>query len=314
MIFRNYKYFLAIAKEKNITRAAESLFISQPSLSKYLKRLESNLEIELFDHSTNPLRLTFAGERYLSYIKEYSDLETRMMREYKDIKSLSRQRLRVGMSPWHASLISATVLPDLLLNNPSLQLDIYEQSHPVLCAMASKGELDFCIVNSPGRYDDVSFEVMIYERILLAVNKESAILKKLGTDTAHGTPPLQPIDLLCFKDEILLMPTKDTTLYPIIENFLHINSIHLTRTANISNRLTALEMVNSGVGAAFIPESAIRFKPAPPHVVFFTLGEPPIAWETGIAYRANSVLDSYARTCADFFKLHFESHYAKSNY
>jgi DNA-binding transcriptional LysR family regulator len=55
MIFKNYNYFLTINKEKNITRAAEKLFISQPSLSKYLKRLESKLEIDLFDHSTNPL-------------------------------------------------------------------------------------------------------------------------------------------------------------------------------------------------------------------------------------------------------------------
>jgi DNA-binding transcriptional LysR family regulator len=173
-----------------------------------------------------------------------------MKQEFYEIKSQSRNRLRIGMSPWHASLLSTTLLPELLLQNPLLQLEIFEQPHSALCMMAAKGDLDFCIVNAPGKFDDVSFEIMIYERILVAINKSCPELRHLNARQSANAYNLKAIDLSLIKEEVFLLPTKDTTLAPVIENYLHTNSIRLLRTAGISNRLTALEMVNSGVGVA----------------------------------------------------------------
>ena len=69
MIFRNYEYFLTIADSGSLTKAAEQLYVSQPSLSQYLKRLESSLGVELFDHKSSPLKLTYIGQRYYNYVK-----------------------------------------------------------------------------------------------------------------------------------------------------------------------------------------------------------------------------------------------------
>ena len=90
MYFKNYKYFLAIVEYGGVTRAAEALFLSQPSLSKYLRRLEQNLGIELFDHSSSPLKLTYAGQRYYEYIKRFESLE----RQFDDELGSIRVRLR----------------------------------------------------------------------------------------------------------------------------------------------------------------------------------------------------------------------------
>ena len=57
MVLHNYEYFVAIVDEGSLTKAAEHLYVSQPSLSQYLKRLEANLGVELFDRSASPLRL-----------------------------------------------------------------------------------------------------------------------------------------------------------------------------------------------------------------------------------------------------------------
>ena len=56
MVLHNYEYFVAIVDEGSLTKAAEHLYVSQPSLSQYLKRLEANLGVELFDRSASPLR------------------------------------------------------------------------------------------------------------------------------------------------------------------------------------------------------------------------------------------------------------------
>ena len=71
----NYEYFVTIVETGSLTKAAEKLYISQPSLSQYLKRLENSLGIDLFDRGTLPLRLTFAGERYYQYVLQIMKLE-----------------------------------------------------------------------------------------------------------------------------------------------------------------------------------------------------------------------------------------------
>ena len=110
MIFKNYEYFLTIAEEGNISSAARKLFVSQPSLSQYLKRLETNLGVELFDHTRYPLQLTYAGERYLAYVQDLFNLDRRMQQEFSDITQNRRGKIRLGIAYWRGS----NVLPQVL--------------------------------------------------------------------------------------------------------------------------------------------------------------------------------------------------------
>ena len=74
---RTMQYFQAIANERNISRAAEKLYISQPSLSRFLSRLEQRLGGELFQRQTDRLVPTALGECFLSYIQEAQRLNSR---------------------------------------------------------------------------------------------------------------------------------------------------------------------------------------------------------------------------------------------
>ena len=87
MVLHNYEYFVAIVDEGSLTKAAEHLYVSQPSLSQYLKRLEANLGVELFDRSASPLRLTYTGERYYQYVLQMMKLDENIRREFQDIKN-----------------------------------------------------------------------------------------------------------------------------------------------------------------------------------------------------------------------------------
>ena len=107
MFFKNYQYFLAIVEYGGLTRAAEALYISQPSLSKYLSRLEANLGVELFDHSASPLKLTYAGERYYDYVKRLQLMEQRLTREFEDIRGRRLRRDPAWCRPVARSDIAA---------------------------------------------------------------------------------------------------------------------------------------------------------------------------------------------------------------
>lgn len=65
MDLRQLQYIKTVAELRNVTRAADALHISQPALSRYIRSVEEELDIQLFDRSTSPLSLTYAGERYL---------------------------------------------------------------------------------------------------------------------------------------------------------------------------------------------------------------------------------------------------------
>ena len=110
MVLHNYEYFVAIVDEGSLTKAAEHLYVSQPSLSQYLKRLEANLGVELFDRSASPLRLTYTGERYYQYVLQMMKLDENIRREFQDIKNQTSGRLRLGVA---GRLPAAGCIPQL---------------------------------------------------------------------------------------------------------------------------------------------------------------------------------------------------------
>ena len=109
MVLHNYEYFVAIVDEGSLTKAAEHLYVSQPSLSQYLKRLEANLGVELFDRSASPLRLTYTGERYYQYVLQMMKLDENIRREFQDIKNQTSGRLRLGVALWRGACLSPAV-------------------------------------------------------------------------------------------------------------------------------------------------------------------------------------------------------------
>ena len=113
MVLHNYEYFVAIVDEGSLTKAAEHLYVSQPSLSQYLKRLEANLGVELFDRSASPLRLTYTGERYYQYVLQMMKLDENIRREFQDIKNQTSGRLRLGVALWRGACLLPDVFPKL---------------------------------------------------------------------------------------------------------------------------------------------------------------------------------------------------------
>ena len=85
MDFRDLTYLLAIARQQNITRAAESLYLSQPTLSKFLKGLEGELGLPLFERLGNKYIPTYAGEQYIKKAKESLALKKELDQQMGDI-------------------------------------------------------------------------------------------------------------------------------------------------------------------------------------------------------------------------------------
>lgn len=108
MDFRELNYILAIEKYQNITKAAESLYISQPTLSKFLITLESNLGQKLFRKLGNRYVLTYAGEQYVKTAKEILRLKSNLDIQLADILKRDVGILNVAFSPYALYLYASS--------------------------------------------------------------------------------------------------------------------------------------------------------------------------------------------------------------
>lgn len=153
MIYKNYEYFLAIANKGSLTKAAESLYITQPSLSKYLSRLETSLNMELFDRTTSPLTLTYAGKRYYEYVQDMLALDQRLSEEFNEIRNNVRGEITIGIASWRSAIIMPTLLPMFYQRYPHVQINVEEgRSYTFERAMLN-GKVDFCMMTLPSSFN-----------------------------------------------------------------------------------------------------------------------------------------------------------------
>ena len=120
---RNPEYFLAIASEKSISKAAERLHISQPYLSQYVIHLEKEFGVRLLDRTKSPLALTAAGKVYANYLEDSSQLYEQLLQDFTRLNASRRQTLRVAMSNWRAIMTTNLITPD----SPTTETILYEK-------------------------------------------------------------------------------------------------------------------------------------------------------------------------------------------
>ena len=126
MELKEARYILAIARHQSIGKAAESLYISQPSLSKYLKNLEERLGAPLFSRHENRYYPTYMGERYLHYAEQIVACGDEWMQEYDDIAHRQRGRLNIAVPIMMGSTLIEPMLAPFHKRYPYVTLNIME--------------------------------------------------------------------------------------------------------------------------------------------------------------------------------------------
>ena len=109
---KHAQYMITVFQEGSITNAAKKLYVSQPSLSQMIKLVETNLGTPIFNRSTDPLTLTYAGEKYIEAAQKILTINANLAREIEEINDEEHGKIRLGI-PVQLSLIH------ILLNAPS---------------------------------------------------------------------------------------------------------------------------------------------------------------------------------------------------
>ena len=205
MTITQLQYVLAVAEHKNFTLAAEKCFVTQPTLSMQIQKVEEELSILIFDRSKKPIQLTDVGQKIVAQAKNIVN-EANRMQDIVDIqKGFIGGEFRIGIIP----TIMPTLLP-MFLNNfikkhPKVKLIIEELNTSEIIKKLNNGQLDAAIAATPLNEEKIKEIVLYYEPFMVYVPKYHALSSKneIEVSDLDIDEILMLQDGHCFRDGIL---------------------------------------------------------------------------------------------------------------
>ena len=173
------KYAYQVYKERSFTKAAKALYISQPSLSAAISRLENDLGFRIFDRSTTPFSLTAEGRIYIESLEEILEAENKMRQKIKDFSNHSS--LTVGGASFASYLILTKICGGFFEKYPeiSVTLDIGNVGSSLsLMEKIERNDLDILVTYS-NNHPNISAEPICEERLIIAMHKKMPEAEKL---------------------------------------------------------------------------------------------------------------------------------------
>jgi DNA-binding transcriptional LysR family regulator len=242
----------AVATEKNFTKAAELLYLSQPSLSKQIKTLEKNLDVLLINRENNKISLTENGKVFLQYSERILALCEESCRALIDLKNGERGNLTVGASQTIGTYLMPRVLALFAQTYPQIDLTVQVNSTRIISKNVLNREIDIAVVGGeiPNELNkNLKLEHFVEDEFSLIVSKSHPFARK-KIITKEDLYHLNFITL-----------NSNSTIRKFIDNILTQNQIE-TKQLKIIMQLNSIEgiktAVSLGLGAAFVSSSAIE--------------------------------------------------------
>ena len=205
MTITQLEYTLAVSRFGNFTLAAEKSFVTQPTLSMQVQKLEEELGITIFNRSTKPLQVTEVGEKVLNQARKIIEESTRMNDVISEEKGIIGGTLKVGIIP----TVTSTLLP-LFLNiftkkHKNVDLKIEEFNTETLVQKLEDNSIDCAIAATPLSNDKVLERPLYYEPFVAYVPKHHSLSgnKYLELDDLTNGDLLILQDGHCFRNQVL---------------------------------------------------------------------------------------------------------------
>lgn len=294
MNFPQLEYFLAVARSKSFSRAAEDLYVSQSCVSKQIKSLEDELGVALFVRSSAGVYLTPAGERFLVFAnKTHRDCEN-VLQSLGRYSAVGHDRVRLGAAPLMEAYDLDSALADFQIDNMDTQVDLVEREQSNLLRRLEMDQLDLAIMItdnlSPDDYDWVT--LFRDEIVIVCSNK-------------HPLARARRVPLAELKDERFVMLDPNSANYAIVVEacreagfFPNISFMH-------TRHRPLLSAVKRGIGITALARGLTHTKDEA-SICCVPL-EAPLHMEVGLVFRRDRMLTPWAKKLVDYFSIVYQT-------
>lgn len=246
MNLKQFRYVLTLADEGSFSRAAETLNIKQPSLSQYIKKIEKEVGMELFDRSGGDVRLTDAGIAYIDVGRKMLDLEHQLEGRFSDLAAYKSGTISIGISAHRSVALMPPIVASFKSLYPGITLRIVEKRRGELLDSAEHGEFDLVITTLPINTDLFNYEIIFVEENVVATKEEL----KAADDGNRKFPVITASTL---NHMSFAMLNEDHLMQRELEELIKTQELKLKKEVECTSLEALVEMVKIGIGAAFIP-------------------------------------------------------------
>ena len=183
MNIKHAQYMLTVLKEGSITAAAKKLYISQPSLSQMIKLVENTLGTPIFNRSTDPITLTYAGEKYIEAAKKILTINDNLIKEIEEINHEEHGTIKLGIPVQRAMQVMPYVLPRFYAKYPHVKVDVRESGSANTEAAVLDGNVDLACLTTYPKHEELNYILIEEEELVLLTSRNSQLAKRIPSGT-----------------------------------------------------------------------------------------------------------------------------------
>lgn len=281
-----YKAFYMVAKYKNISKAADALFISQPAISKSLSRLEENLGCTLFSRTSRGVSLTADGEILYERIREAFAAIEAGEEELRHRTELGIGQLRIGVSTTLCKYILLPYLQNFIRQHPHIRITIECQSTLHTVELLESGQIDIGLIGAPKHHGTLTF--LPLKKIQDTFVATQSYLDNLSI-REHTDSDL-------FLSATLMLLDEENITRQYINDYFYRNQIKTNQILEVSSMDLLIEFAKIGIGAACVIREFVEQELKGSTLIEIPMAEPIESRSIGFAYSNSHKLSKSALT------------------
>ena len=290
MNLKQVQYMLVLAKSRSFSEASETLGISQPSLSQYVKKIEQQYGQQLIDRSAGEIRLTDAGQVYVEIGRKIVDLEQQLKNRFDDLAQYQAGSIRVGISPHRSVCLMPGIAAAFKQEYPGMNVVLDERVRSELLDGAAQGDFDLFVTTLPVDEGRFVHEPVMREEIVLAIPRSMPICARVKEQAKSMPGRAYPaVDLRVMADADFVFLGEEQLMQQHLTQLCSQLDMQVRRAVECRSIEAQLAMVRAGIGAALIPSGAARFERTD-GVDFFSLQQDVPKRDIVVAWRKEAYL------------------------
>lgn len=244
---RDFQYIAEIARYGSITKAAEALYLSQPTLTKFLQRVEQEVGTPLFHRVGKRFIPTPAGEVYVEKAHSILLLNSQLDQELDDLASMRRGSVRVGTTAGRADYLVSTILPRFAKRYPGVRVLLSMGHTEQLLKMIFNNELDIVLSNYDEEQPALDHEFIGEEELVLAVPGDSPLVAGAEKKEGFRFPVTKPEQ---WRDEPFVLPAVVSRSYRLAQEYFRRVGVQPRVVAEIAGIQCVITAVKAGLGVS----------------------------------------------------------------
>lgn len=300
-MFNHMDYVYAVYQEKSFTRAAASLYISQPALSSVIRKLEQELGYPIFERSGREITPTYLGEKYIRAAEQVMEIRKSLINEADDYLQLRKGSIILGSTTFIVSCVLPDILKKFQAAFPGIEVQILVEQSTVLKEKLEKGLVDLAIDNITSLNPDYAHIPLFGEHILLGVPREMAVNRLLTEkqispdmikDSCCDYSKLPKVNISDFQKEDFILLKSGNQMRQTADGIFSEQGITPHIRFEFDQLMTSVSFAQKGFGICFLTDTILKYGGEYRNMVFYQPDTQSADRTLYVMYKENRYLSS----------------------